>query len=1164
MARTGKERALKATVKPIQKSQQTKASAHDKALKDQVLALGGTADDVNLVKGADDQLAKGKAAIEDPALAGEVSRFLKGLKAGDAVDEDDGAPAPAKSFKKDRKSQKHNAEEHAKAFARPDPKQKKGKELKIDAKGRDIKLDAKGKDQKPRKGKEPAKEPETPASTSAPAPVALPKKISVTGKFAIPPTSHWYSVLAPLDPSPSALAAPSASILSSLTTKAASLYTADVYAYQSSSSSNSASEAHFLSNIIHSGTLSDRLSALTLLVQSSPLHNAHALETLRGMAERGKGKGGRDESLKALRSIVDWWVGGGAPGRKLRYFRDQPLTHPDVTDEHLIIWHFEDWLKKYFFSILQILESLSLDSLTYVRMQALSLISSLLREKPEQEQNLLRLLVNKLGDPERTVCSRASYHTLQLLQQHPSMKAVVLREVVNLVMKPTAPAAVPSTSAGGGKHMRFDAPSGGGSSKASGAAKPAGASQNPHARYYATITLNQLVLTPGDRDVVHTLIGFYFDIFRELLGEKPEADDASDDKKDTEADAPEVDKRGRVKDKGKSRDKGKGKDKGAGKGKDKETPGAAGFAEVEDAQSKLISAILTGVNRALPFARLDSADAALNKHIDTLFLITHKSTFNISLQALVLIQQIAASLTAHAASTSTQRNTSTAQSIVDRYHRTLYASLHDARLATSSKQAMYLNLLFKSLKSDTSGVRIRAVVKRLVQVLAAGGNGATEFVAGGLYLLGQLFDTVPGLRKMITEPPPTNITEEYDPRKRDPIFAHASTSPLYELLPLTHHYHPAIALHAQQLLASQPLTAHADLSQNTLTHFLDRFVYKNPKKLRETDDATGTASGGGATLAVSGKARGASAMQPAASGVDGTSVKLMRGEVPGVAPLVTDSAFLKKREEDVAVDEVFFHRYLTRKQQQKGGKGGDVESDGEMDDEEEEGEELGDVAASGEDSDNDVDTGPFIDLSDDEQGDHANVQESGKAAEGEDEDDSDDEEEAEIWKAMKASMPKAGDDDDLDLMADSDEDDDVPSGLDADDSDDELPAGLDSDSDADVGLGSDEDAAVGADSDEDAIDSDEEDALSLAEASDDDDLMPLDDGFGPDGLIEYDGSDASDSEEWQGIGGEADKKKRKRADEDGGDKRKKKKRLPTFASYEDYAKMIEDGPEDDI
>ena len=84
-----------------------------------------------------------------------------------------------------------------------------------------------------------------------------------------------------------------------------------------------------------------------------------------------------------------------------------------MTDQHLIIWFFEDWLNKYFFSYLQILEvsqhfffyfarcllivlqAFSLDPLAYVRMQSLSLISTLLRSHPEQEQNLLRLLVNK-------------------------------------------------------------------------------------------------------------------------------------------------------------------------------------------------------------------------------------------------------------------------------------------------------------------------------------------------------------------------------------------------------------------------------------------------------------------------------------------------------------------------------------------------------------------------------------------------------------------------------------------------------------------------------------------------------------------------------------------------------------------------------------------------
>jgi hypothetical protein len=46
--------------------------------------------------------------------------------------------------------------------------------------------------------------------------------------------------------------------------------------------------------------------------------------------------------------------------------------------------------------LLIIPQAFSLDPLSYVRMQSLALIAALLRSHPEQEQNLLRLLVNKL------------------------------------------------------------------------------------------------------------------------------------------------------------------------------------------------------------------------------------------------------------------------------------------------------------------------------------------------------------------------------------------------------------------------------------------------------------------------------------------------------------------------------------------------------------------------------------------------------------------------------------------------------------------------------------------------------------------------------------------------------------------------------------------------
>jgi ribosome biogenesis protein MAK21 len=105
--------------------------------------------------------------------------------------------------------------------------------------------------------------------------------------------------------------------------------------------------------------------------------------------------------------------------------------------------------------------------------------------------------------------------------------------------------------------------------------------------------------------------------------------------------------------------------------------------------------------------------------MDTLFRITHAGTFNTSIQAMQLIYQVSHSR----------------QTVSDRFYRTLYDSLFDRRLVTSSKQAMYLNLLFKAIKADTSTSRVMAFVKRLLQML---GMHQPPFICGALYLLGEV------------------------------------------------------------------------------------------------------------------------------------------------------------------------------------------------------------------------------------------------------------------------------------------------------------------------------------------------------------------------------------------------------------------------------------------
>ena len=156
----------------------------------------------------------------------------------------------------------------------------------------------------------------------------------------------------------------------------------------------------------------------------------------------------------------------------------------------------------------------------------------------------------------------------------------------------------------------------------------------------------------------------------------------------------------------------------------------------------------------------------------------------------------------------------------------------------------------------------------------------------------------------------------------------------------------------------------------------------------------------------------------------------------------------------------------------------------------------------------------------------------------------------------------------------------MPKELDISDDEDSMLSGLDKDDDDDslADLQGLEDS-VDDDEESSKVDDDEEDddKLSLVESSDAEDLIPLDEAEAlafEGGLMDWpgdqgDSSDGEDeeSEEWTGFGEGSpalgEKRKRKGGKEEQ-KKRKKVRSLPTFASYEDYAKLIEEGPEDEI
>ncbi|KAK3301193.1 CBF/Mak21 family-domain-containing protein [Chaetomium fimeti] len=796
-----------------------KKNKQTNALLDEILALGGNEDDLELVANVDSGDEGGEAPrpkvssepVVDRSLRDELAQFASSLGFSKFQETED----PATDEESEASEESDAAEEEASSESEEEVVEKEISK-----------------------------------------PVAQPQEVrqgKQSGKLIFEPRSDWHGLsldgLSSGGPSDSK---PHPASISNLKAYAEKLLEEDSSSYHAKRASSSTQK--FMSTIMSSGTLSDKVSALTLSIQESPLHNRKGFESLVTLA----GKRSRGQAIAALGALVDL-LGNGTvlpSDRRLHSFNAQPALIGAVNEKpgppwtegyklpgkltapHLMMWAYEDWLKGAYFRIIQLLENWCADEIEYSRSRALDFVFGLLKNKPEQEANLLRLLVNKLGDRERKIASRASYLILQLLNIHPGMKAIVISTVEQeLLLKP-------------GQSLRT--------------------------KYTAVNTLNQTILNTKEPAVADTLLRIYFEMFLSLLKTGSLGD----------IEAHEGDKT-------KGRPRKKSKKKGA-------SSPAAPVNEQETAQ-KLVSSLLTGVNRAIPFATAE--DSTLEKHLDTLFRITHSSNFNTSVQALMLIQQLATSK----------------QLAVDRFYRTLYESLLDPRLVTSSKHALYLNLLFRALKNDVDVRRVKAFVKRLIQVLSL---HQPSFACGILFLIFELRTTFPDLHTLLDEPedneddgeevyhdvredtpeveaasqaPPesgTQSTAVYDGRKRNPEHSNAHRSCLWELIPFLHHFHPSVSVFADNLITRQKALPRPDLANHTLMHFLDKFVYRNPKAEESK--------------------RGGSIMQPILASGGASHIVASSKANARQQPVVNSSSFWNLKLDQVSAEDVFFHEYFAR------------------------------------------------------------------------------------------------------------------------------------------------------------------------------------------------------------------------------------------------------------
>jgi len=263
-------------------------------------------------------------------------------------------------------------------------------------------------------------------------------------------------------------------------------------------------------------------------------------------------------------------------------------------------------------------------------------------------------------------------------------------------------------------------------------------------------------------------------------------------------------------------------------------------------KSRLLGALLTGVNRAHPY--LPSKDVGMEQHVDALYKISHISPPSVRTQALMLLFHLAVG--SGGEPSRADNITESEASRKDRFYRALYSKVGDPIMLSAGRQlTLFFNLIYKAMKNDTNDARVIAFGKRLLHVTF---HATPATISGALFLLSEVVKHQPSLHASVFSTSGHMAT--FCPLKREPSAAftpvvkstdktdlneleklddtvNTNTASIWELALTLHHYHPTVSKFSSSL---SDIKYNGDpLRDFTLAPFLDKFAFRNPKTLKK-------------------------------------------------------------------------------------------------------------------------------------------------------------------------------------------------------------------------------------------------------------------------------------------------------------------------------------------
>ena len=188
-------------------------------------------------------------------------------------------------------------------------------------------------------------------------------------------------------------------------------------------------EKKWTHDILQKGTFSDKISALLLYIRDNPKMTLKYLDILIRLSENKN----RRKNDAIILGLKDLFLESILENKKYLPFNNKyknEINNKIINEEELFNSYYEDKVHHLYLRYVNLLEeSINNENIINIKKKNMDCLCEMLVKKPESEEKILQVIVNKLGDTSNEISNYAIKLLNQIQEIHMNMSNIIFKYV---------------------------------------------------------------------------------------------------------------------------------------------------------------------------------------------------------------------------------------------------------------------------------------------------------------------------------------------------------------------------------------------------------------------------------------------------------------------------------------------------------------------------------------------------------------------------------------------------------------------------------------------------------------------------------------------------------------------------------------------------------------